>query len=221
MQLVLFDIDGTLLRSNGVGRLATRAAMLEIFGTVSSLDTHSFGGKTDWFTLIKLLSEHGHTKDTIGQKMSEYMASLERHMTYYIRDSPTWALPHALEIIEYLRKQDDIEIGIITGNTSASAKVKLRGAGFDPEWFGPSAYGDEAVDRNDLARLAVKRAGTLENVIVVGDTVLDVQCARAVDAVAVAVKTGYEDPEKLKNSQPDYLLEDLSGFLRIIPLDGI
>ena len=66
-RLFLFDIDGTLLHPGGVGRAATHAAMLEIFGIVDGLDSHHFSGKTDWHTLTELLGKHGYTADDIAQ----------------------------------------------------------------------------------------------------------------------------------------------------------
>jgi phosphoglycolate phosphatase-like HAD superfamily hydrolase len=82
-----------------------------------------------------------------------------------------------------------------------------------------AAYGSEAEDRNDLPFLAVERAEQMlgrsiqpEQVVIIGDTLADVACARALGGVAVAVKTGFASPEALAASQPDYLLDDLSAF---------
>ncbi|MBC8098739.1 MAG: hydrolase, partial [Armatimonadetes bacterium] len=62
--LILFDIDGTLLLTQGAGRESTREAMLEVFGTESTVATHTFGGKTDWQTLTELLTAHGVDAET-------------------------------------------------------------------------------------------------------------------------------------------------------------
>ena len=72
IQLILWDIDGTLLMPKGVGRAATRLAMLEIFKTDAGLETHYFGGKTDWRTLLDLLPPQGFTELAIRELMPSY-----------------------------------------------------------------------------------------------------------------------------------------------------
>ncbi len=79
-RLLLFDIDGTLLRTKGAGRVSTKAAMLEVFGTASTIDTHHFGGKTDWFTLVQLLQNHGHTLESVGERLRLFEQSIGRHI---------------------------------------------------------------------------------------------------------------------------------------------
>jgi phosphoglycolate phosphatase-like HAD superfamily hydrolase len=114
-------------------------------------------------------------------------------------------------------------LGLVTGNVSTTAPYKLRAAGYDPAWFVIGAYGSEAVDRNVLPALALKRAidhcgHTLHphEVIVIGDTLADIACARALGAVAVAVTTGFADRDTLAAAQPDYLIESLAELRPII-----
>ena len=80
MKTVLFDIDGTLLISRGIGREAKRRAMQECFGTTGDLDSHVFGGKTDWGILADLLAPHGYSAADIGRDMPTYEAAMARHM---------------------------------------------------------------------------------------------------------------------------------------------
>ena len=218
-RLLLFDIDGTLLKTNGAGRVSTREAMLEIFGTISRLESHSFGGKTDWQTLVELLHDHGYDENTIGQHMPRYEQAMEYHLTRIINDHKAWACPGALETVQKLRGDESVLLGLVTGNVSTTAPIKLRAAGFDPDWFPVGAYGSEAMDRNRLPALAMERAnqrgnGTIkpEQVIVIGDTPADIECARAVGAIAVAVRTGFSSEEALVAVRPDYLLDDLTGL---------
>lgn len=222
-RLVLFDIDGTLLSPRGVGRASTRAAMLEVFGTCGALDSHAFAGKTDWFTLVEVLSRDGYTEADIGRIMPVYEESVARHLARIIGDFPVEACPGALETVRQLRRQPGLFMGIVTGNVSTTAPIKLRAAGFDPAWFPIGAYGSDAMDRNALPGIALERAihhyrrpFTPEQVIVVGDTPADVECAREVGAAAVAVKTGFGPLEELMTVKPDYLLDDLTGLLDVI-----
>lgn len=224
MKLVLFDIDGTLLISQGIGREAKRRAMTERFGTIGDLDNHDFGGQTDWGILAALLAPHGYSSADIGDEILPYQAAMARHMNA-IRDSyRADALPGAFELLAALRARADALLGIVSGNTGATARIKLEMAGFDPAHFPIGAYGHESPRREDLTRLALQRAQqharqtvAPRDIFVIGDTPADIQAARAIDAVAVAVETGYAPRQSLVASQPDFLLADLCGFMAIFP----
>lgn len=223
MQLVLFDIDGTLLMGRGVGREATRRALLEVFGTSGTLDTHHFGGKTDWHTLAEVLAGDGFTAAAIGQWMGVYEQALARHTADLIPAFTVEALPGALDTVTALRHREDMVIGIVTGNVAATAPLKLQAAGFDPLWFPIGAYGSEALHRNDLPALALERATAFcgqpilpGDVTVIGDTEADIACARALGARAVAVTTGFAPRDRLEAARPDHLLDDLTGLLPLL-----
>lgn len=220
IQLILWDIDGTLLMPKGAGRAATRLAMLEIFKTDAGLETHYFGGKTDWRTLLDLLPSQGFTEVAIQEMLPAYEQSVAQHMTRIIVDYPVEQCPGAHALVTKLHRRGHPLQGLVTGNTASIAPIKLRAAGFDPDWFVVGAYGSESPDRNALPPLALQRAEKLtgrkiapQQVIVIGDTPADIACARALGAVAVAVKTGYATiPTELADAQPDYLLDDLTTF---------
>ncbi len=223
MQLILFDIDGTLLTGKGIGREATRRAMLDIFGSCGTLATHQFGGKTDWFTLAEVLAGEGFTADHIGRRMADYEPALAFHMSALMAEYTVYALPGALDVVAHLRTRDDVLLGIVTGNVSQTAPVKLRAAGFDPMWFPVGAYGSEAIERDDLPSLALERAARLcgqrltpADVTIIGDTEADIACARAVGARAVAVTTGFSSREALAAARPDHLLDGLTGLLELL-----
>jgi phosphoglycolate phosphatase len=222
-KLFLFDIDGTLVWTRGAGREATRHAMIEVFGTCAALDTHNFGGKTDWQTLTELL---GMTEAELQPHMSVYSEVMGRHMARVIGDFQVAPCPGGLELIGALRARDDVVLGIVTGNVPHAAPVKLSAAGYDPAHFVVAAYGSERMLRDHLPALAVERAEHLtghhfapRDVWVIGDTAADVSCARAINAVMVGVKTGYGDsPQEIAAAQPDYLLNDLTEFWDVVRL---
>ncbi len=225
MKLLLFDIDGTLIRSHGAGRAATRASLLEVFGTIGGLDSYQFGGKTDLFLLVNLLEPEGFDLAAIRARLAAFEAAMARHLQACLPEYVTEGLPGAAELLAHLRTRADIALGLITGNVSTTAPIKLRAGGIDPALFPVGAYGSEAVDRDDLPALAIGRAAQhygchfpSSQVYVIGDTPLDVQCARAAGAVAVAVTTGFGDPAEVIASQPDYLLNSLTEFLDVVPV---
>lgn len=222
-RLILFDIDGTLLRTKGLGRNATAAAMLEVFGTASTVETHHFGGKTDWYTLVQLLREHGYDEQRVGERMPDFVAAMGRHMNRLLPDYPATPLLGALTAVTRVRNDENCILGLVTGNTPASAEVKLRGAGFDFSWFEVGAFGSESVDRNDLPNFALDRAREYcgckiarKDVVIIGDTVMDVAAARAVGGLAIAVRTGYEDQAALEAAEPDHLLDDLTTLFDVL-----
>ena len=225
MKLVLFDIDGTLLISRGIGREAKRRAMLECFGQTGDLDNHVFGGKTDWGILADLQAPFGLSSADIGRAMPQYESIMARHMRAISGGFSADAIPHAPELVHKLRARDDTLVGLVTGNTSKTAAIKLELAGYDPAWFAVGAYGNESADRADLTRLALRRARDYAGLaiagadaVVIGDTPADIRAARAIDAVAVAVCTGYAPRDSLLGSEPDFLLADLGSFLDLVPL---
>lgn len=211
----------------GVGRAATRLAMLEVFKTDAGLENHYFGGKTDWRTLLDLLPPQGFTEETIRELMPAYEQAAALHMTRIIPEYPVEQCPGSHSLVTTLHRRGQPLQGLVTGNTASIAPIKLQAAGFDPAWFVVAAYGSESPDRNELPPLAIARAEQVsgrkiapEQVIVIGDTIADVNCARACGAVAVAVKTGYAtNPAELEDAKPDYLLNDLTTFWdEVLPL---
>lgn len=223
--LILFDIDGTLLHAGGVGRAAKQQAVREVFGVELDQNGYSFGGKTDWHILADLLAPAGFSVQDVGQHMAQYQAAFAQHTAQMIVSCEVRACPGAHELLASLRARDDVLPGIITGNTAATTPIKLRAAGFAPEWFPVGAYGSESPDRNELSRLAWERGCAHlgqqiapQQVIIIGDTAADVACARAVGAVAVAVRTGFAQDGELEAAAPDYLLDDLRQFGQVLAL---
>jgi phosphoglycolate phosphatase len=221
--VILWDIDGTLLRGGGIGRAATRFALEEVFGTSAGLEHHHFGGKTDWYTLNELLLPQGFTLAEIEARLPAYAEAIAGEMARTITDFEVVRLPNALELVTALRQRGDVRQGIVTGNVYNSVSVKLKAAGFDPGWFTFGAYGHESANRNDLPPLAITRATNLvgrnialERVLVVGDTVRDVEAARAAGAKVAIVETGYAERETLVAAEPDWLIPDLTHFAQVM-----
>lgn len=218
--LILFDIDGTLVITGGAGRESTRLAMEEVFGTSSTLATHHFGGKTDWYTLVELLDL---PEDEVGRIMPTYEAAVERHLSAIIDAYPVAACPGAQAAVDFLRGQPDVLLGIITGNVRTTAPVKLRAAGLDPDWFPVGAFGSEHIARESLAALALDRAQQHTGqripgarVTVIGDTAADVACGRHIGARVIGVSTGFAAVDELREAGPDVLLDDLTGLLPVL-----
>jgi phosphoglycolate phosphatase len=209
----LFDIDGTLLASGGAGKAALESAFTEEFGVTLRVQV-PYSGRTDRAIARDLLRLH-EIDDTLlnWQKLQAgYLArlpdSLNRHNGR--------VLPGILALLQELQRRQHVALGLLTGNVRAGAKVKLGHYSLF-QHFAFGGFGDLHFDRDDVAREALsevrKNLGpqvTPERLWVIGDTPLDVRCARAIGAKVLAVATGIHTYEQLVESAPDLTLRDLS-----------
>jgi phosphoglycolate phosphatase len=224
-KLILFDIDGTLLRASGSGRVATERSMREIFGTVGGLAEHKFSGKTDWHNLLTLLTPEGFTEMQIEAALPQYDIVMARHMTEIVGDYNIHALPGALELVESVRTRNDALIAILTGNMPQMAHIKLQRAGFAPENFAFGVYGSESPMRPALLPIALQRAEQAcgvyfasQDVIVIGDTTDDIDCAHSLGAWVIAVTTGWQTRADLEAHPPVTVIDNLSDTQSILKL---
>lgn len=233
MRLILFDIDGTLVWTRGAGRASLAGTLEMLFEQSHSalagrirakIAAHSFGGKTDWLTLHELLDDEGFAKDEIAGHMPRFTALMGESLARVVTDYDVQPCTGAVEVVRQLRGRDDVLLGLVTGNVHTTAPIKLAAAGFDPADFPIGGYGDDAVERDDLPILALRRAEEHygrrimpEQVIVVGDTLSDIQAARTLPGCKiVSVLTGFGKRDELEAAHPDYLLDDLTTFVELV-----
>lgn len=225
MRLILFDIDGTLIRSHGAGRAAMIYALERVFGTAGPVDTYRMSGKLDPRIITDLMTAAGIAAADIEAKLpAVYELMAENGRTTYCEKGIT-PCPGIIPLLAALAERDDVILGLLTGNVSLTAPLKLAAAGIDPELFRVGAYGSDALDRNDLPAIAMERATQLtgcqfsgNNTIIIGDTPADILCARAGKAAAVAVASGWHSAATLAQYQPDYLLDNLNDTAAVLDL---
>jgi phosphoglycolate phosphatase-like HAD superfamily hydrolase len=223
MRLVLFDIDGTLLSARGAGRRAMHRAFLDVYGTAGPIDTYDFHGKTDLQIVRDLLRAAGLPAATIGAGEGTFFARYLEHLEGEIGDGAQVALyPGVARVVEALAGADTCLVGLLTGNIEAGARLKLRSTGLWPR-FRLGAYGSDNADRTCLPAVAASRAEALvgrafrgADVVIVGDTPLDVGCARAFGATAVAVATGRHSVDDLTACRADHVFADLGDTERVL-----
>ena len=211
MLLVLWDVDGTLVRTAGHGGLAFEEAFRAVVGR--DPEPVEYAGRTDRQIAQAMLG--GGPGDT-PRILEELAAALELRKDVMATEG--YAYPGVPEVLEALHRRDDVINSLLTGNIQANAVVKVSAFGLEP-WldFEVGAYGsDPHEERSDLVAVARERAaakyGEPTGAVLVGDTPLDVRAAREAGARAVAVATGFADPEALRASGPDAYLEDLSDI---------
>jgi phosphoglycolate phosphatase len=209
VRIVLFDIDGTLLRSGGVGRVAMESALTTVFGSPGSSD-YRYDGKTDRQIVRDLMRVEGRSDDQIDAQMDElldaYVLELERELKSGNRN--VLLLDGVRELLDALDKEERVVVGLLTGNIQKGAHAKLSAAGLDPARFRVNAFGSDDELRPQLPAVAQRRASDLlgieiegSRLVVIGDTPADIQCGEAIGARAIGVATGrYSVPELLQHN---------------------
>jgi phosphoglycolate phosphatase-like HAD superfamily hydrolase len=226
VKLVLFDIDGTILWSDGAGRRAMTAALTHIFGGAGPTD-YRYDGKTDPQIVRDLMRLEGHTEATIDERMESlmehYLRGLETELAEGLHTHLFEGIPDLLDALE---ARDDIMLGLLTGNLRAGAALKLRSAGIDMSRFRIGAFGSDHHNRPELPAIAQRRAREElgleipgEAMVVIGDTPADIECGRAIGARAVGVATGRYTVEELASHLPIAVfptLADTDAVMRAI-----
>jgi phosphoglycolate phosphatase len=217
-KLVLFDIDGTILWTDGAGRRAVFGALEEAFGAVLPAD-HRFDGKTDP-QIVRELLRHGGVSDAdidarLDQVLDRYYSLLREELDG--ADHREHVFPGVHELLDELEGRDDIVLGLLTGNIEAGAHAKLSAVGIAPHRFVVGAFGSDHHERPELPEIARRRAEHAlghpidgRDVVVIGDTPADVACGVGIGARAIGVATGRYSVEELRACDAAAVFADLS-----------
>lgn len=215
--LVLFDIDGTLIQTAGAGVRGMGAAFAELHAQPLALEGVPVAGRTDRAILREIFTRYAieETDDTIAALRDAYLAELPLHLRQRVQGG-FGVLPGVHAALDALEADDRFTVALLTGNFERGAQIKL--AHFDLwERFAFGAYGDAHVNRRDLVPVAIEQAQRAgrdpRHVVVIGDTPLDVDCAHAHGARAVAVATGHHTLEELRATGADLTVETLESLV--------
>ncbi len=222
LRILLWDIDGTLMRSHRRDAFKdyTIPMMEGVFGTAGKLAEMTVSGMTDLQIVAEALRDEGFTHDHIRERVHDlrdrYMQEMERltgngEQLFHL-------LPGVRETLEATARHPRYRNALLTGNIEPAAHLKMRLVGLSDFFQLPGAFGDDSHDRRDLPALARERINNhlgleleASQFIVIGDTPNDIACARHYGTRAVAVATGrMYSAEDLLSHKPDALLPDLS-----------
>jgi phosphoglycolate phosphatase-like HAD superfamily hydrolase len=194
--LYLFDIDGTLLHAHGSGRGAFDAVFAERHGVADASRGIRYGGKTDPAIVDEIFAARLGRAPTAEERAAFLDAYVPR-LRALLAEHGVEVLAGVRDALAFLRGQ--ARLGVATGNIRAGAEAKLRAADLH-EHFELGGYGCDSAVRAELVAKAIERAGDVNEVIVVGDTVHDIAAARACGATVVAVATGADPADKLAHA---------------------
>ena len=222
MRILLWDIDGTLIRSAHPGgyKVYTIPVLEEIFGTAGRLPDMHVSGMTDLQIVFEALNDAGITQEEILARAEVLVARLTEEARRVTGNGVKFfqLLPGVRETLEALAAHPCYESALVTGNIKPMAELKMELVGLDQFFTLPGAFGDESHNRRDLPARAAERICkhlqlnlAPEQFIVIGDTPNDIDCARHFGARAVAVGTGrFYSREEIMACEPDAILNDLS-----------
>jgi phosphoglycolate phosphatase len=224
MKLVLFDIDGTLLWTDGAGRRAIHHALAEVFGSTGPTD-YWFDGKTDPQIVRALMRIVGHDDGQIDARMQAVFDRYVERLRLELR-APGYrprVTPGVLELLDALEARGNVVLGLLTGNLADGARAKLEAAGIDPARFRVGAYGSDHEERTSLPDVARRRLRDVlgleveaSDCVIIGDTPADIACGRSVGARAIGVGTGRYSVDELRAHGAAAVFADLSDTAAVV-----
>lgn len=217
-KVVLFDIDGTILWTDGAGRRAVFQSLEEHFGATGPGE-HRFDGKTDP-QIVRELMRHAGVADAdidarIEEVLERYLALLRAELTDV--DHGDHVFPGVHELLDALEARDDVLLGLLTGNVHPGAHAKLSAVGIAPSRFRVGAFGSDHPERPELPEIARRRAEAElghpvsgGDLVVIGDTPADIACGARIGVRAIGVATGRYSVEELRACGAADVFADLS-----------
>jgi phosphoglycolate phosphatase len=224
MRLVLFDIDGTLLSSEGIGRTAMRRALGSIFGSPGN-PAYRYDGKTDRQIVRDVMRLEGHSDEYIDSQMEKLIATyleglIENAKSGHFNVRP---LEGVAELLDALEPRKDVVLGLLTGNVEPGARTKLIAAGINPDRFRVNAFGSDHEHRPELPAIAQRRASEKlglniegSRMVVIGDTPADIACGRSLGAKAIGVASGHYTVEQLQEHDPYAVFPSLANTQQLL-----
>lgn len=224
--LILFDIDATLINTSRSGILALQDAGRDLFGGGFSVERTDFAGRLDPLIIGDLLL-HNDLPDTSEHRRAlrdGYRTHIQRRLAV---PGVGRALPGVQALLERLKVESGITLGLLTGNFPDTGVAKLKACGIDPGQFEIAIWGDQSPhdppSRDHLPPLALRafrehkgKELAAERATIIGDTPHDVRCALASGMRCLGVATGSFTVGALREAGAHHAVDDLSTTEAIV-----
>lgn len=219
-RLILWDIDGTLIRAGAIAGEAFARAVERVLGRAIGEHGVRMSGKTDPLIaaeILRVVDGDPALAPAVVEHLEAELAGAEAAL----RDGGR-VLPGVVDLLSALAATGRVVQSVLTGNTAANAAVKLAAFGLD-RWIDVSigAFGSDHAERNKLVPVALERAGwdgAPDDVWVIGDTPFDLACAQAGGVRCILVATGRIPVSELEGLGADAVLPDLSDTSAVLEL---
>lgn len=224
MKLVLFDIDGTLLWTDGAGRRSMERALLTVFGSAGD-PAYRYDGKTDHQIAREQMRAAGVDEQTITSRMDDALDHYVEGLESELARTPDAArlCGGVPELLDALEARDDATLGLLTGNIERGARRKLRAVGIDFDRFRVNAFGCDHAERPQLPAVAQRRAREVmgvemqgDRIVIIGDTPADIECGRALGVRAIGVATGRYGVDELSSHSPAAVFPTLEDTRAVV-----
>jgi phosphoglycolate phosphatase-like HAD superfamily hydrolase len=222
MKLIIFDLDQTLVDFLPVHEETVRRLFLKEFNIDARLTGIDFSGRSLTDNISELARAYGIDGSLVQGRMGDILGEYERIFSSLMPADPAkYILPGVRQLLQRLTEAGHL-IVLYTGDSRAIASEVLSATGLD-EYFRFAVYGTEAKTRLDMARLAVSKAAEIsgdkfsgKEVVIVGDSVRDIECARQLQSLSIGVTTGVHTAVDLKSRGADYVFKDLTETAKVI-----
>jgi phosphoglycolate phosphatase-like HAD superfamily hydrolase len=222
LRLVLFDIDGTLLTTNGIAKHTFAEALEAVLGKPTIAREHDFAGKTDQQIYREIMQQSGFDDETTDARMHEVLDTFLDLLEQRLTPDTVTALPGVHALLEALAGETTVTLGLLTGSMIRGARIKLVPAGLE-KYFSFGAFGSDGLHRHELPSIAVERAYNRtgyvfreKEIIIIGDTPNDIHCGSHLNVRTIAVASGGATRDKLAKHDPDFLFDSLENTDEVV-----
>jgi phosphoglycolate phosphatase len=222
MKLIIFDLDQTLVDFLSVHDELTRRVFKKFFKVDARLTEIDFAGKSLTENFGELARLKDIPEDIFQKKSNQLLESYEITFGESLpNDATKYVLPGAKKLLSELSKTNHI-VALYTGDSSKIVNQVFRATGLG-RYFRFCFYGTEVESRSDMVKLAINKAEKStgrefrdKNIVIIGDSVRDIECGKLFNALTIAVATGFHSEEELLKTEPDYLFDNLKDYRKVL-----
>lgn len=217
--LILWDLDGTLMHCGADGTKALNETFRKLYGVEEAFSKAGIGHAMDSVILERIMESNSLNISELDRVKAEYIDILH---TILEQNPMKRVLPGVMELLEYIHQSENSFNALLTSNLKSGAETKLKSVGLYG-FFSVGGFGDEIGEKWDAAVKGIHKAEEYydvkfekEHIYIIGDSIYDIDCAKKIEVISIGVATGFAEYETLKSSEPDYLYEDLTDWEKLV-----